>query len=147
MKLDIREIMKMLPHRYPLLLVDRVEELEVGKRIRGYKNLTINEAFFQGHYPHMPIMPGVLIVESMAQVGALLVLTDPQFYGYVPIIASLEKVKFRKPVVPGDRLTTEAETLWFRKNVGAIKTAAFVDGEQVAEAEIAFKLLKNGETI
>ncbi len=147
MSLNIREIMSMLPHRYPMLLVDRVDSLDPGKFIRGYKNLTINECFFEGHYPHMPIMPGVLIVESMAQVGALLVLTDPEYKGFVPIIASLEKVKFKKPVVPGDRLVTEAEPLWFRSNVGAIKTKGFVDDVLVAEAEISFKLLKNGEVI
>lgn len=145
--MDIKEILKILPHRYPMLLVDRIEELELRKRVRGYKNVSANEAFFEGHYPGIPIMPGVLILESMAQVGCVIMLSDPTFEGYLPVVVGMDNVKFKKPVHPGDRLTTEAEVLWFRRNLGAIKTVATVDGEIVAEAEISFKILKNGEQL
>ena len=143
--MDIREIQRVLPHRYPFLLVDRMEELEVGKKGRGFKNITMNEPFFQGHYPGMPIMPGVLIVEAMAQVGALVLLSDPAFEGVKPLIVGLDKVKFRRMVVPGDRLITEAEVLWFRRGVGCMKGVATVDGELAAEAELSFKVMKNGD--
>ncbi len=143
--MDIREIQRVLPHRYPFLLVDRMEELEVGKKGRGFKNVTMNEPFFQGHYPGMPIMPGVLIVEAMAQVGALVLLSDPAFEGVKPLIVGLDKVKFRRMVVPGDRLITEAEVLWFRRGVGCMKGVATVDGELAAEAELSFKVMKNGD--
>ena len=128
-----------------MLLVDKIEELELGERVRGYKNVTINEAFFQGHYPDMPIMPGVLVLESMSQVGAIMLLADPKFEGFIPIVAGYDKVRFRKPVLPGDRLTTEAKAVWFRNNLGRITVTATVDGEIVAKAEISFKIIKNGE--
>ncbi|MDQ2986089.1 MAG: 3-hydroxyacyl-ACP dehydratase FabZ [Armatimonadota bacterium] len=143
--MKIEEIQAILPHRYPFLLVDRMEELEVGVRGRGYKNVTANEQFFQGHYPGMPIMPGVLIIEAMAQVGALVIMSDPKFTGVRPLVAGLEKVRFRRMVVPGDRLTTTAEVLWFRKGIGCMKGVATVDGEIAAEAELTFKILKNEE--
>lgn len=145
--MDIKEIKRFLPHRFPMLLVDRVIEMETHKRIRGYKNVTVNEAFFQGHYPEMPIMPGVLIVESIAQLGALMLLTDPAFHGSKPLIVGMEKVKFRKPVVPGDRLDMEAEVLWFRSGVGMMKGVAKVDDEIACEAEIGYKILTNGAEI
>ncbi len=142
--MDIKSLQSLLPHRYPMLLVDRIEEIEVGKSVRGYKNVTYNEQFFQGHYPNMPIMPGVLILESMAQVSAVMMLADPRYEGFTPLIAGLDKVKFRRPVVPGDRLETVAELQWFRNSVGSIKARATVDGELVCEAEMAFKVLANG---
>ncbi len=145
--MDIKDIQKFLPHRYPMLLVDRIEEFELGKRVKGYKNVSVNEAFFQGHYPGMPIMPGVLILESMAQVGAVMMLADPNYGDVKPLVIGFNNVKFKKPVIPGDRLTTEAEILWFRNSVGAIKATATVDGQVVCEAEISFKVLKNGESI
>jgi len=123
-----------------------MEELEVGKRGRGYKNLSINEYFFQGHYPGMPIMPGVLIVEAMAQVGALVLMSDPAFGGVKPLVVGLDKVRFRRMVVPGDRLVTNAEVIWFRKGIGCMKGVSTVDGEIAAEAELTFKILKNGDT-
>ncbi|MBA3726105.1 MAG: 3-hydroxyacyl-ACP dehydratase FabZ [Armatimonadetes bacterium] len=143
--LDINDIQKILPHRHPFLLVDRMEELEVGKRGRGYKNLSINEYFFQGHYPGMPIMPGVLIIEAMAQVGALVLMSDPAFGDVKPLVVGIDKVRFRRMVVPGDRLVTNAEVIWFRKGIGCMKGVATVDGEIAAEAELTFKILKNGE--
>ncbi len=143
--MDINDIQKILPHRHPFLLVDRMEELEVGKRGRGYKNLSINEYFFQGHYPGMPIMPGVLIIEAMAQVGALVLMSDPAFGDVKPLVVGIDKVRFRRMVVPGDRLVTNAEVIWFRKGIGCMKGVATVDGEIAAEAELTFKILKNGE--
>ncbi len=145
--MELRELLLVLPHRYPMLLVDRIVEYEQGKRIRGYKNVTYNEPFFVGHYPEMPIMPGVLILESMAQVGACMVLADPAYRGRTPLVVGFDKVKFRRPVVPGDCLMTDVESQWFRNDVGSIKAVASVDGNLTCEAEIAFKLLKNGETI
>jgi 3-hydroxyacyl-[acyl-carrier-protein] dehydratase len=143
--MNIHDIQKVLPHRYPMLLVDRIEELELGRRVKGFKNVTANECFFQGHYPDMPIMPGALVVESMAQVSATIMLADPKFSGYRPLLAGLDEVKFKKPVYPGDRLTTEAEVLWFRNGLGCVQARASVDGEMVAEGKIFFKIIKDGE--
>ncbi|MFN8139866.1 MAG: 3-hydroxyacyl-ACP dehydratase FabZ [Fimbriimonadales bacterium] len=143
--MDIREIKKYLPHRFPMLLVDRVLEVEQLKSISGYKNVTANEAFFEGHYPEMPIMPGVLIIEAMAQMGALMLLTEPTYSGQTPVIVGVEKAKFKKPVVPGDRLDIRAEVMWFRNSLGMMKGTAKVGDEVVAEAEIGYKILPNGD--
>lgn len=143
--MKIEEIKAILPHRYPFLLVDRMTSLEVGVRGSGYKNVTANEEFFQGHYPEMPIMPGVLIIESMAQVGALVLLSDPKFGEVRPLVAAMDKVRFRRMVVPGDRLESTAEVLWFRKGIGCMRGVASVDGEVVAEAEMTFKILTKEE--
>ena len=135
--LDIEQIMKILPHRYPFLLVDRILELEKD-RIVGVKNVTINEPFFQGHFPGHPIMPGVLIVEAMAQVGGLLLMgtmKDPE--DTVVYFMSLDNVKFRKPVRPGDQLRFEVEMVQVRGKVCRVKGTAKVDGELVCEAEMA----------
>lgn len=145
--MDIRQIQKFLPHRYPMLLVDRILELELGKRARGYKNVSANEAFFVGHYPGMPVMPGVLILESMAQVGSVILLADERYEGYTPLVAGFDNVKFKRPVFPGDRLDTEVEALWFRKQMGALKAVATVDGEIACTAEILYKVLSDGETL
>ncbi len=145
--MDIKEIQRHLPHRFPMLLVDRVEEIELSKTIKGYKNVTSNEAFFVGHYPGMPIMPGVLIIEAIAQMGALILLADPTHAGCRPLIAGMDKVKFRRPVVPGDRLDIACEVLWFRNLVGMMHGTASVNGEIAAEADIAFKILKDGDEI
>lgn len=137
-QLGIEDIIKLLPHRYPFLLVDRVLELEAGKRVVGIKNVTINEPFFQGHFPGHPIMPGVLIVEAMAQVGGLLLLgtvEDPE--SKVVYFMSLDNVKFRKPVKPGDQLRFEVEVLQIRGRVCRIQGVAKVDGEVVCEGEMA----------
>ncbi|MEO8575547.1 MAG: UDP-3-O-acyl-N-acetylglucosamine deacetylase [Gemmatimonadales bacterium] len=134
----IEDIMRVLPHRYPFLLVDRITELVPGKRVVGIKNVTINEPFFQGHFPGHPIMPGVLIVEAMAQVGGMLLLgdlEDPD--AKVVYFMSLDNIKFRKPVKPGDQLVFELEIVQIRGKVCKTKGVAKVDGEIVAEAEMA----------
>ena len=136
--LGIEDIMKVLPHRYPFLFVDRILEMEAGKRIVGIKNVTINEPFFQGHFPGHPIMPGVLIVEAMAQVGGMLLMgtvDDPD--SKVVYFMSLDNVKFRKPVKPGDQLRFELEMLQVRGKICRMKGQAKVDGEVVCDAEMA----------
>jgi beta-hydroxyacyl-ACP dehydratase FabZ len=136
--LGIEEIMKILPHRYPFLLVDRVVEMEEKKRIVGIKNVTINEPFFQGHFPGHPIMPGVLIVEAMAQVGGVLLMgtvDDPE--SKVVYFMSIDKIKFRKPVKPGDQLRIEVDILQLRGTTCRIAGKATVDGAVVCEAEMA----------
>jgi len=135
--LGIEEIMKVLPHRYPFLLVDRIVELDPGKRVVGLKNVTINEPFFQGHFPGHPIMPGVLIIEAMAQVGGMLLLgavPDPQ--SKVVYFTSLDKVRWRRPVKPGDQLRFELEMLQVRGMMCKMAGRATVDGELAAEAEM-----------
>ena len=137
--MDISKIMDYLPHRYPFLLVDRIIEVEGQKRIVGIKNVTINEPFFQGHFPGHPIMPGVLIIEAMAQVGGMLLMSyfEGQESGNkVVYFMSLDNVKFRRPVVPGDQIRFELEMLQFRGKTCRMKGAGFVDGQVVAEAEM-----------
>jgi len=134
----IEDIMRVLPHRYPFLLVDRILEIEEGKRVVGIKNVTINEPFFQGHFPGHPIMPGVLIVEAMAQVGGMLLLgglEDPDTK--VVYFMSLDNVRFRKPVKPGDQIVFEVEIIQIRGKIAKTRGVARVDGEVVAEAEMA----------
>lgn len=133
--LDIHRILELLPHRYPLLLVDRVLELEAGKRIVGLKNVTINEPFFAGHFPGHPVMPGVLIIEAMAQVGGLLVMREiDDIADKVVYFMSLDGVKWRKPVVPGDQLIFEVEIVQLRGPVCKMRGIARVDGKTAAEA-------------
>ena len=136
--MDLHEIQKVLPHRYPFLLVDRIVELEAGKRIAGIKNVTANEWFFQGHFPGNPIMPGVLILEALAQVGAVLVLREFKAEGKIALFTGMEDVKFRRKVVPGDQLRLEAEVDRVRPPFGRYKTKATVDGEVAAEALLKF---------
>jgi len=134
----IEEIMKVLPHRYPFLLVDRIIEIEEKKRIVGLKNVTINEPFFQGHFPGHPIMPGVLIIEAMAQVGGMLLLgsvSDPETK--VVYFMSLDNVKFRRPVKPGDQLRFELDVTQLRGTVCKMRGVGKVDGEVVVEADMA----------
>ena len=138
----IEEIMQVLPHRYPFLLVDRILEIEEKKRIVGLKNVTINEPFFQGHFPGHPIMPGVLIIEAMAQVGGVLLLGlvgDPSTK--VVYFMSLDNVKFRRPVLPGDQLRCELEMLQNRGRTCRMKGVAYVDGNVVAEAEMMARVV------
>ena len=135
--LDIKQIMDILPHRYPMLLVDRVLEIEEGKRIVCIKNVTANEEFFQGHFPGAPVMPGVLIVEAMAQCGAVLVLRDiPDRANKLFLFGGVDKARFRRPVVPGDQLRMEVEILARRSNSVKIRGVATVDGKVVAEADM-----------
>ena len=136
--LGIEEIMKALPHRYPFLLVDRILEIEEKKRIVGLKNVTINEPFFQGHFPGHPIMPGVLIIEAMAQVGGILLMGQIEDYqSKVVYFMSLDNVKFRRPVKPGDQLRFELDMLQIRGMVCKMHGVAKVDGEVVCEADMA----------
>ena len=135
--LDAARIMACLPHRYPMLLVDRVTEIEKGKRIVGLKNVTINEPFFQGHYPGHPIMPGVLIVEAMAQVGGLLLMSELEGADdKVVYFMTMDNVKFRRPVVPGDTLVFELEVLQLRRGICKMRGRGLVEGKVAAEAEL-----------
>ncbi|HVN81223.1 MAG TPA: 3-hydroxyacyl-ACP dehydratase FabZ [Terriglobia bacterium] len=137
MLLDVNEIQRIIPHRYPFLLVDAVLELEPGKRIVGIKNVTINEPFFAGHFPGAPVMPGVLIIEAMAQVGAILVLKDlPDRDKKLLYFAGIDQVRFRQPVVPGNQLKLIVEILKLRPRYGKLKGEAYVGETLVAEAEV-----------
>ncbi|MCE3235071.1 MAG: 3-hydroxyacyl-[acyl-carrier-protein] dehydratase FabZ [Vampirovibrio sp.] len=137
----IREIMESLPHRYPFILVDRVTEHVQGKRIKGYKNVTINEPFFQGHFPGDPIMPGVLQLEALAQLGVLLISTVPQAQGKLAVFAGMDNVRFRRMVTPGDRFDMECELVKLRVPIGKMACKAYVDGELTVEADITCSLL------
>lgn len=140
-KLDIHMVQRILPHRYPMLLVDRVVELDGASRAVGVKNVTINEPFFQGHYPRQPIMPGVLIIEAMAQLGGLLLSQKLEHTGKVAVLLSLDKAKFRRPVVPGDQIILHAESRRVKSRTGEVFCRAEVHGELVAEASIRFMLV------
>jgi len=137
---DIMEIMACIPHRYPFLLVDSVDIQEEGKLAVGTKNVTINEPFFQGHFPQEPVMPGVLILEALAQVGAVLLLSEPEFKGKTAYFAGVNQARFRRKVVPGDVLKLEIEITKIRRSFGAGKGIATVNGEKAAEAEILFAI-------
>jgi len=137
----IAEIMKFLPHRYPFLLVDKILELEPDKRIVGLKNVTINEQFFQGHFPGAPVMPGVLIIESMAQVAGVLIYRDlPDKENKLIYFSGIERAKFRRPVLPGDQLLVEMQLLNRRNNFGKMQGRAMVDGKLAAEAVVQFAI-------
>ncbi|MEC8321078.1 MAG: UDP-3-O-acyl-N-acetylglucosamine deacetylase [Planctomycetota bacterium] len=139
--MDIRSIQRTLPHRYPMLLVDRVVEMDGDRRAVGVKNVTMNEHFFQGHYPGTPIMPGVLIIEAMAQLGGLLLSQRLEHTGKIAVLLSLDKVKLRKPVGPGDQLVLEAENVRASPRLGHVRCRAMVDDKIAAEADIKFMLV------
>ena len=143
--LDIEQIRAILPHRYPFLLVDRILELEPGKRAVGLKNVSVNEDFFNGHFPGQAMMPGVLILESMAQVGGVLMLSDLSMKGKLAVIAGMENVKFRKPVVPGDALITEVEVLAARRSFGKVRLTGKVNDEVVASCDMLFGIVDRRE--
>lgn len=142
--IDITEIMKVLPHRYPFLLIDRIQELDQGKRVVGIKNVTINEPFFQGHFPGRPIMPGVLIIEAMAQAGCVLAFKSlEETKDRLVYFMGIEKAKFRKPVVPGDQLQIEIDVMQRRPPYWKLKGIALVNGQKVCEAELMAMIGEN----
>ena len=140
--LKINEIKEILPHRYPMLLLDRVVEMDIEDKmyVKGYKNLSANEAFFQGHYPEEPIMPGVLQIEALAQAGAVAILSMEKFRGKTPLFAGTNKVRFKNKVVPGDRLDLYCEIVKIKGPIGIGKGVATVDGKIACEAEILFAI-------
>jgi len=142
-EISVEEIMKILPHRYPFLLVDKILYLKPGKRAVGVKNVTINDYFFKGHFPSRPVMPGVLIIEAMAQVGGILMLADQKNRGKLAYFMAADKVKFRKTVTPGDQLIIEVTCGKVKSRTGIVYTKAFVEGKIVAEAELMFSLVES----
>lgn len=138
--LNIEGIMEVIPHRYPFLFVDKVEIVESGVKGVGYKNVTMNEYFFQGHYPGMPVMPGVIIIEIMAQVGAVILLSHDDFKGKVPYFAGINKARFKRKVVPGDTLRIEVEIIKLRGTIGIGQGKAYVGDEIAAEGEFMFAI-------
>jgi len=148
MTLNSQEIQKILPHRWPFLLVDRIVELEPGVQAVGIKNITINETVFQGHFPQQPVFPGVLIVEALAQVGGIVLLSLPQFKGRWGVLAAIENFRFRKPVYPGDSLRLEFRLNRLHRTIAWGEGKAEVDGNVVAEGQLTFAVMKEtpGET-
>jgi 3-hydroxyacyl-[acyl-carrier-protein] dehydratase len=138
--LDINQIKEIIAHRYPFLLVDRILEIEEGKRAVGIKNVTANEEFFNGHFPDYPVMPGVLIVEALAQVGAVAMLIKDENRGRLAFFAGIDNCRFKRQVVPGDQLRLEVEMTRVRGSMGKGKAVATVDGELVCEMELMFAL-------
>jgi 3-hydroxyacyl-[acyl-carrier-protein] dehydratase len=146
MTFDIQEILGLLPHRYPFLLIDRIVEFERAKRLVAIKNVTINEPFFQGHFPGFPIMPGVLVVEAMAQAGGIIMMHEiPDRDKKLVVFTGIEKAKFRRPVTPGDQLRIEVDVLSFRlrseRSTGRIQGKAWVDGKLACEAELTCQVV------
>ena len=139
--LDSRAIQRLIPHRYPILLVDRIVELEPGERAVGIKNVTANEGFFEGHFPGNPIMPGVLIIEALAQTGAVAALSADEFAGKLGLFAGIDGVRFRRQVIPGDQLRLEVVMERLRRGIGRAAATATVDGETAAEGRLTFALV------
>lgn len=142
MILDIQEILGFLPHRYPFLLIDRIVEFERTKRLVALKNVTINEPFFQGHFPDYPIMPGVLVVEAMAQAGGIIMMYElPDRLSKLVVFTGIERAKFRRPITPGDQIRIEVEVLSFRLRAGRIQGKALVDGKLACEATLTCQVV------
>lgn len=141
--IEHEEIMNIIPHRYPFLFVDRVEIEEVGKKGIGYKNVTANEYYFQGHFPGKPVMPGVIIIETMAQVGAVILLAQEDFKGRTPYFAGINKFRFKKVVKPGDTLVMHVEITKLRGSIGIGEGKAYVNDEVAAEGEFMFAIEKD----
>jgi 3-hydroxyacyl-[acyl-carrier-protein] dehydratase len=147
MSLDIQEIMGIIPHRYPFLLVDRIEEIIPGQRAVGLKNVTVNEPFFVGHFPQQPVMPGVLILEAIAQVGAVMILKDlPERAKKLVYFVAIEDAKFRRPVVPGDQLRLEVTAQLMRAKFGKMRGEATVAGKLAAEAVVTYAIVDRDDT-
>ncbi len=144
-ELSVKDIQKIIPHRYPFLLIDKVIELDPGKRAVGIKNVTINEPFFQGHFPNHPIMPGVLIIEALAQVGGVVMLSMHENHGKIAYFMSIDSAKFRQPVSPGDTLRLEVEVLRSRSKTGQCTGRAYVGSKLVCEAEVKFAVVDKDE--
>lgn len=138
--LTTKEIMDILPHRAPMLLIDTVEELEMGVRAVAKKNVTFNEPFFAGHFPGNPVMPGVLIIEALAQTGAVAILSQPEWKGKTAYFAGISQAKFKQKVLPGDTLTLETEIIKVKGPIGVGKAAAYVDGKVACTAELTFAI-------
>ena len=138
--LTVKEIKEILPHRYPFLMIDSVEEVIEGKSAKGYKNVTINENFFNGHFPEYPVMPGVLILEALAQMGAICILSMEDFKGKIGFLVGADKVRWKKQVMPGDKLELEIEIIKLRGSIGVGKGKATVDNQIVCEGEIMFAI-------
>lgn len=138
--LDVNEIQEIIPHRPPFLLIDKVVDTDYATYVEAIKNVTINEPFFEGHFPGAPIMPGVLILEALAQAAAIVVMANPQNKGRIPYFMTIDEVKFRKPVVPGDQLVLRIELIRMRSNTGKAKAMAMVNGVLVTEAVLAFMI-------
>ncbi|MBN2794371.1 MAG: 3-hydroxyacyl-ACP dehydratase FabZ [Clostridia bacterium] len=136
--LTSQEIQEIIPHRYPFLLVDKIVEMEVGKKAVGIKNVTINEPFFQGHFPGYPVMPGVLIVEALAQVGAVALLASEEYKGKIALFAGIDEVRFKQQVVPGDTLRLEVEILSVRRGIGKGQAVAYVGDKVACKGQIMF---------
>ena len=141
MELDIKQIMEIIPHRQPFLLIDRVTDLEPGKSIKGYKNLSYNEPFFAGHFPNEPVMPGVLQIEALAQLGAVAILSLPDNKGKTAYFTGINGAKFKQKVVPGDRLDLECEITKIKGPMGIGQVKASVDGKLACRAEISFAVM------
>jgi 3-hydroxyacyl-[acyl-carrier-protein] dehydratase len=144
-QMGIEQIMTRIPHRYPFLLVDRILELEPGRRIVGLKNVSSNEPFFHGHFPDYPVMPGVLVVEAMAQVGGVLASYLPGAEGHLAYFASIERFRFRRPVKPGDQLISEVTVIKVRDRVGKMQVVGRVDGSIVADGVLTYSLVNLGD--
>jgi len=138
--LDIRQIMEILPHRYPILLVDRIVDLQPGVRATGYKNVTNNEPVFSGHFPGNPLLPGVYMIEALAQLGGCVVLEPGEFSRKTPYLAGIDRAKFRRPVVPGDRLMMDVVLVKHKRNIGWVTAEAKVDGQLACSAELMFSI-------